>query len=364
MTNLKTNIDHYMRIKGIQMYSKLLVDIAHQLGIYGSDAYDFAKRERANFSKMLKGERPLKYEFIIPLETIFGVSLARLLNEDAYKLPPEKDNIPFDKGFRYYACVDDLNLYRNEFNLLLAKDGKSILNNMDEFGKTFLDYVAEYHSTNAIKYLHDEFGMNTSWNNHFDFKKEKGNIWVNYESGPELARVVASIDDPTLFNDIYDSYKMFFQAGFYSGPTDLFNNGEYLEILLENEKIFDSLFEIRKYEFALLNAERIKSGKEKMVVYSANPIINNCLNYALKNLDRYKNQALKMLKFGIEHNRELLKKYNYDECYVCNEYGNLQSIKNEFIHEFAIIINVKDIRDEKINMLINEMPKFKDFRRF
>ena len=73
MGNLKNNIDHYMKLKGIKMYSHLLIDIAHELGIKGQEAYIFADREKSNFSKMLKGERPLKYNFIIPLEKIFGI---------------------------------------------------------------------------------------------------------------------------------------------------------------------------------------------------------------------------------------------------------------------------------------------------
>ncbi len=156
MKNLKNNIDHYMNLKGIKKYSHLLVDIAHELGIKGQEAYEFARKEKSNFSKMLKGERPLKYEFIIPLEKIFGVSLARLTDEEAYKLPVEKTNVPFNKGFRYYAYLDDPELYKNEFNLLLAKDGKSILTQTDEFGKTFLDYVVEYHSVNGVRYLYEE----------------------------------------------------------------------------------------------------------------------------------------------------------------------------------------------------------------
>ena len=71
MEALKTNVDHYMKLKGIKRYSHLLVNIAHELGIKGQDAYVFAEREKSNFSKMLKGERPLKYDFIIPLEKIF-----------------------------------------------------------------------------------------------------------------------------------------------------------------------------------------------------------------------------------------------------------------------------------------------------
>lgn len=43
----------------------MLVNIAHELGIKGQDAYVFAEREKSNFSKMLKEERPLKYDFII-----------------------------------------------------------------------------------------------------------------------------------------------------------------------------------------------------------------------------------------------------------------------------------------------------------
>lgn len=35
MNNLKENIDHYMNLKGIKMYSHLLVNIAHELGVKG-----------------------------------------------------------------------------------------------------------------------------------------------------------------------------------------------------------------------------------------------------------------------------------------------------------------------------------------
>ena len=44
MEALKTNVDHYMKLKGIKMYSHLLVNIAHELGIKGQDAYQFANK--------------------------------------------------------------------------------------------------------------------------------------------------------------------------------------------------------------------------------------------------------------------------------------------------------------------------------
>lgn len=260
MGNLKNNIDHYMELKGIKMYSHLLVNIAHELGINGQDAYKFAYKEKSNFSKMLKEERPLKYDFIIPLEKIFGVSLARLLDEDAYKLPTEKDNVPFNKGFRYYAYLDDPKLYKEEFNLLLAKDGNSILTQTDEFGKTFLDYVVEYRSVNGVRYLQEEYGIKLdSCCNIFKFKKDSGITWINFDNCIAFARLVASMNDAELFNYIYDPYYMFLALGYYITNYTIFCQSEYLEIMLDSDTLFSSIFEIRSYEYMLGNRAREKS---------------------------------------------------------------------------------------------------------
>ena len=51
MTNLKNNIDHYMKQKGIKMYSHLLVDIAHELGIKGSKRMHLQIEKNPTFLK-------------------------------------------------------------------------------------------------------------------------------------------------------------------------------------------------------------------------------------------------------------------------------------------------------------------------
>ena len=194
---------------------------------YGGSDMDNLKNNIDHYMK-LKGERPLKYNFIIPLEKIFGISLARLLYEDAYKLPVEKKNVPFNKGFRYYAYLDNPKLYKYEFDVLLANDGKSILTQSDEFGKTFLDYVVEYHSVNGVRYLHDEYGIKLRWfHNRFEFMKDKGIIWIRFENSIEFARLVASMNDAELFNDIFDSYHMFFSNGHYATEACIFCQDEY-----------------------------------------------------------------------------------------------------------------------------------------
>ena len=343
------------------MYSHLLTNIAHELGIKGQDAYEFANREKSNFSKMLKGERPLKYEFIIPLEKIFGVSLARLMDEDAYKLPIEKENVPFNKGFRYYAYLDDPQLYKNEFNLLLANDGKPIITQTDEFGKTFLDYVVEYHSVNGVRYLHEEYGIKLkTYLNEFEFRKDKGATWINFENSVEFARLVASMNDVELFNSIYDSYYMFFACGYYDVGSCIFVNNDFLELILDNEDIFKSIFEEKTYVFELSNSAKRKKKIESITYHSINPIINNCLSYALKHLDKYKQRAITILKFGIDYNRKKASTIDLSNCYICNELGALKNFKDESFYELIIFTDV-ETNDDEIKSLICQLPRFNKY---
>lgn len=367
MKNLKTNIDHYMVLKGIKMYSHLLVDIAHELGVKGQDAYEFANKEKSNFSKMLKGERPLKYEFIIPLEKIFGVSLARLLDEDAYKLPVEKENVLFNKGFRYYAYLDDSELYKNEFDLLLAKDGQSIITQTDEFGKTFLDYVVEYHSVNGVRYLYEEYGIKLKWHfNNFEFRKDTGITWINFDNWIAFARLVASMNDAKLFNDIYDSYNMFLAQGHYVTNDTIFCQDEYLEIMLDNDALFNSIFEIKPYEFMLVG-NRLKREKrvDSITYYSINPIINNCLRYALEHLGKYKHRAIDILNFGIKHNKKIISEVGADTYCICNELGGVIDSKQMDwfscdVKDIVIYVDI-EVNDTEINSLIEQLPKFKKY---
>ena len=354
MNNLKNNIDHYMNLKGIKRYSHLLLNIAHELDFQGQDAYKFAKKEKANFSKMLKGERPLKYEFIIPLEKIFGVSLARLTDPDAYKLPVEKENVPFNKGFRYYAYLDDPQLYRYEFDLILATDGKSILNQTDEFGKTFLDYIVEYHSINGVKYLYEEYGIKMGYClNQFEFRKDKGITWINFQNSIEFARLVASINDVELFNNIYDPYYMFFKCGYHVVGDCVFGNDDYLEIVLDNDDIFKSIFEEKPYSVKSNGNEQIG----EITYHSINPIINTCLSYVLKHLDKYKQQAITILKFGIDYNRKKAANIKFSDCYICNELGALRNYRDNNFYELVIFTDVKT-NDAEIETLIHQLPRF------
>lgn len=358
MTNLEENIKHYMDLKGIRFATDLLVDIAHEMGIKGYDAYEFAQREKANFSKMLKGQRPLKYEFIIPLEKIFGVSLARLLEKDAYKLPTEKDNIPFDKGFRYYAYKDEPELYKKELANLLTLSGESCLTQTDEFGKTFLDYAVEYNAINGIRFLSDKYKLKLRfYNNQFD-TEPKGMFWV-HDKGIELARMISNFGDIELFNKIYDSRYMMASNGFYL-PETIFSTDEFASIVLENRGLLDSVFETKSYKYLYGRKAKIKLNKDYMEFNSIDPVINTCLNYALKNLSEYKKEAIEILKFGINHNKRVMngltneKDHLYiDECGGIRDWNN-----NHELLQVAVFVKCEEINDAEINNLIKQLPTF------
>lgn len=355
MQNLKNNIEHYMKLKGIENYTTLLRRIALELGIERKETYDFVQKEKSNFSKMLSGKRTLKYEFIIPLEKIFGISLARLLDENAYKLPFEKNNVPFNKGFRYYAYMDEPKLYKNELDLLLAKDGNSIITHTDEFGKTFLDYIVEYNAVNGVRYLHEMYGIKLKWyHNQFEFKKGTGVTWINFENCIAFARIVASMEDAELFNDIYDPYNMFITNGHYASKDAIFCQPDYLEIILNKDNLFKSIFETKAYEFTSGSGKDSNSTTYNLI----NPIINNCLRYTLEHLDRYKYRAKEILEFGIKYNEKKLNEITYDYCYICNELGGLKNFKNKDFYD-VIVFSDAEVNDDEIKSLINRLPRFK-----
>ena len=94
---------------------------------------------------------------------------------------------------------------------------------------------------------------------------------------------------------------------------------------------------------------------------SVNPVINGCLNYALKHLDKYKKQAQEILKFGIEHNARVKEGLTLkpEDVYI-DEIGGLRNIRNNDVVDIAIEVNVKDIKDDEINKLVSELPKFNE----
>ena len=131
--------------------------------------------------------------------------------------------------------------------------------------------------------------------------------------------------------------------------------------MLDNDDLFNSIFITKPYEFKLGSSGRRKKHVDSITYCSINPIINNCLRYALKNLDKYKHRAIDILKFGIGHNRRKASEIAFNDCYICNELGGLADLKNEDYYEIVIFVDV-EVNDDEIRDLIKQLLEFNKWR--
>lgn len=343
MSNLYLNsevVNYYMEQKGIKKQTILLRKIGIELGYEGGVLEDFVNKSKANFSNSLKGKRSLNIDYVIPLEKIFGVSLAKMLSNNIYSININKEEVPFLKGIKYYAYMDDLDLYNKELSKLTDKDGKSIIYNSDEYGRYFIDYVVEYNSINAIKYLYENYGLKLKWyHNNFETKDNKF-IDLAFSNTLPLMKMIADLNNEKMFFDIYDTYNMFFTNGHYGGTSGFFEKEDFIKIILNYKHLFNSIFTKKEYN-------------KKNII---NPIINVCLKYALNNLEEYKEQVIKILEFGIEHNQDVISNLNDNHRYIINDLGGIEVDSKEIIN--LLIYCKEDIDDIEVKELVKELRKF------
>lgn len=103
---------------------------------------------------MISGERPLKIDYVAPMERILNASLSEILS--GKKVP-----IPFqNKGIRYAAFTDD----KNEYEQLYKEDA---LNCFDEFNQSALDYIFSYHAINGLRFLVEKESLQLDFNGRF-----------------------------------------------------------------------------------------------------------------------------------------------------------------------------------------------------
>lgn len=355
-TTLQKNIDRYMDQKGMAYYTDLLIAIAKVQGLKQDKAIEFANKEKSNFSKMLKGERPLKYDYIIPLEKIFGVSLAKLLDDQPYFESINKDDIEYLKGFRYYAYKDEPELY-DELDRSYTCDGSDVFNNSDEYNRFLLDYLIEYKSYNGLRHLVEKHNFRLCPMN--DRMYQTDNCSMVFSSLPiQIAKFVIDSNDGELFNKVYDPFEYLMRFS-YRDMDCLYTDEVFIEAVLNNEAIFKSLFGKRKYQFEFINkGVEPKDGKKPDIV-CINPLLNVCLDYCLNDIKKYKTQAETILKYGIEYNKEALAALTVpqNECHLDNV-GNLY-IGWRCYYTNLIYTDITESEDETINKLIAMLPSLK-----
>ena len=357
MSNLylkKETIKYYMELKGIRKNIELLKMIGRELNYKDKVFDDFIKTSEGNFSKMINGKRSLNSEYIVPLEKIFGAPIAKIIDSDAYPFI-KKEDVPYSKNSKYYAYKDEMDLYINELDKLCDKNGNQVIFNYDEYGKCFIDYVGEFNSVNGLMYLYKKYNIKLKWYyNSFDTKPNITTCVL--KNTIALTNLVASLNDAEIFFDIYDTYNMFITNGHYADYQSLFNKKEFSEIILNNDILFNNIFTKKEYKHICSNNEKRNLRLEEYTICTINPIINRCLKYVINNLEKYKNQAKRILKFAIKHNNEVIKRLNIkDRYYPTSDLGGIYD--NKGIVQDLLIYYSGENTDEEINQYLKKLPK-------
>ena len=365
MRPIQDKIDKLMDQHSIRFYVDLLIMIGKQLGV--KDPYGFAEKEKSNFTKMLKGQRPLKHEYIIPLEKIFGVPMAKMLYGDEYETSFSKDDLPFIKGFRYYAYKDDPKLYNGEFERNLVDiEGRPYIRNTDEYGKWFLDYIVEYKAINGLRYLVEKHHLRADpiRNSRVYRIEDEGGfdmMMTTVENSIDYLIVEEDLDD--VFDSMYDPYYPYIhlRRDYYDS---VFKDKRFISIILNTKKIFKNMFITREIEYGYANDNIVASEEKKhQKIKVLNPLINVCLNYALEHLDKYKEQAKAILTFGIEYNPKALKETGERfEDLNTREFGNV-CYQNGYEFLANIVFPEVETNDRECSSLIERLsvPKYVRF---
>ena len=148
--SMKYRFDELMKKKNLNQIV-LLMQIHNMLYPEKSnESYDFAKKRKGNFSKMINGTRPFKYEYVVPLERILNTTMDYIINGEESNVGIQLRN----KGIEYTAYLNDYDEYV-KFGAETDSEGNLIISNYDEYNKNLLNYIIEYQSEQGIAYLYN-----------------------------------------------------------------------------------------------------------------------------------------------------------------------------------------------------------------
>ena len=95
-------------------------------------------------------------------------------------------------------------------------------------------------------------------------------------------------------------------------------------------------------------------------LYKENSELKTKLSDIEENLDKYKKQAIAILKFGISYNRKKAAGIDFSSCYICNELGALKIFKDEDFYELIVFVDI-ETNDAEIKSLISQLPHFNKY---
>ncbi len=281
-TTLKERLEDLLKKQGLS-HNDLLVRIGRIL-YPNENPYDFAKREKSNFSNMLSGNRKFNREYIAPIERILNTTWDYLLNGGGYPIPKELRN----KGLEYAAYTNKYEEFKRLSEETDVDDGEIILN-YDEYSKNIMDYIIEYRADEGIRFLYETKNLKYSKYSYFT-------EYAQVDEAIEIVKILVEKNKLELLYNVLNPYQLIEER---YHDNSLFKQDEFKELVLDNQALLEKFMDNKIVKFDEHDFLHYKEG-----LY-INPILQILLDKALQQPQKYEKQITIILDYGIKHNKEL-----------------------------------------------------------
>lgn len=273
----KRRFDELLERNGIDAQVTLLRKMSKYINTDNAiSSYEWADKNKANFSKMVKGDRPFPQDYIIALENVLRTSIAYLFDgEESVSVPTYRNS-----GIRYAAFVGTRQSYE-ELEKETTRNGESVLFNSDEYNKMLVDYIIEYQSIQGIIFLYEKYGLYfNAINNMFDLSESHHFYVSNYETAPYLiADLICKNNEGKLFKDIFNGFQL---LNCYIDDRCVLLKDKFLDSILKSKNVVKALQEAYSIKFTDVNRGLWLSEEDVQEGLFANPILQKLLERAVE----------------------------------------------------------------------------------
>lgn len=297
---------------------KLFVDILRMNAV--SNPYEKAQSNKANFNKMICGEREFPSSYIAPLEEILHTTYRYI------KYGGEEDKRFVPEGIRYAAFIDDLDYYER-LDSPKGNDKSRInpIRGFDEFGCSILDYILRYKSKNGLKYL-----LKKGYTKLYPYQNDTiiGDVaFYSVKDAPQkLLDFVFEIDDFSCFESFVDLWSAI-DAPSYAEWFKLIKNKKTLQKIIESKNIWNGILSYKEITLDGVDNRMPSIANQKgLFVY---PLVKSLCDYLLESGNANEEKTNQLLRFGIEFNQKAISwfraNFNSVGDYILDENGYIKS---------------------------------------
>lgn len=308
------------------------------------DPYEYAEKNKANFGKMIAGERPFKEEYIPYLERFLETTYDYLVfgngKESSFK----------NKGIRYAAYTDNIEDYQELLSETNSRNQP--LFNFDEFDKTILDYVIEYRAKTGLSYLINNDHISLYFNGK-DIISRDGKSINGSKTAKDVMDLIIEKDAAELFEKFTAIWNRYEGSPYELG---ILKEEYVISKILCAENIFKSLLKERQIPLNEINRGLVNNYGKGIF---CNPLLYYVANYALLHEKEYPDQLKQLLEFGIQHNREVIeqlkKSHQEEDKFILDEKGYIKLGRTIYGSMFFYKLDEQPDLSESNYRLLNDL---------